>query len=91
MRTQRLPKTDSIRKLAAFWDTHDLTDYEGELEEVAGTVFESKPSAALAVELKPAEAAVIKRLAKASRIGCKPLLRKWIVERIRQETAGRPR
>jgi hypothetical protein len=34
-----LPKNDSIEELAEFWDTHDLTDFENELEEVAESVF----------------------------------------------------
>lgn len=34
MKTEHLPKTDSIQELAQFWDTHDLTDFEDELEEV---------------------------------------------------------
>ena len=27
-------QTDSIQELADFWDTHDLTNFEDELEEV---------------------------------------------------------
>lgn len=34
MKTEHLPKTDSIQELAQFWATHDLTDFEDELEEV---------------------------------------------------------
>jgi len=41
MKTQHLPKTDSIPELAQFWDTHDLTDFEDELEEVTEPVFEA--------------------------------------------------
>lgn len=41
MKTLNLPKTDSIQELAQFWDTHDLTDFEVELEEVTEPVFES--------------------------------------------------
>ena len=26
-----IPQTDSIQELAQFWDTHDLTDFEGQL------------------------------------------------------------
>ena len=37
MKKTKIPKTDSIQELARFWDTHDLTDFEGELVEVAGT------------------------------------------------------
>jgi len=34
MNKQKIPETDSIQELARFWDTHDLTDFEEELEEV---------------------------------------------------------
>ncbi len=34
-----IPQTDSIQELAHFWDMHDLTDFEGELEEVSEPVF----------------------------------------------------
>ena len=40
MKTEGLPQTDSIQELAQFWDTHDLTDFEYELEEVTEPVFE---------------------------------------------------
>jgi hypothetical protein len=39
MKKSKLPKTDSIQELAEFWDAHDLTDFEEELEEVAEPVF----------------------------------------------------
>lgn len=35
----RIPKTDSVDELARFWDTHDLTDFEHELQEVSEPVF----------------------------------------------------
>jgi hypothetical protein len=40
MKTEHLPKNDSIQELARFWDSHDLTDFEDELEEVTEPVFE---------------------------------------------------
>jgi len=39
MKKPKMPETDSIRELAEFWDTHDLTDFEDELEEVTEPVF----------------------------------------------------
>ena len=39
MNKSKLPKTDSIKKLAEFWDSHDLSDFEDELEVVAEPVF----------------------------------------------------
>ncbi len=35
----KIPNTDSIEELAQFWQTHDLTDFEDELEEVTEPVF----------------------------------------------------
>ena len=40
MNSPRIPQTDSIEELARFWDTHDLSDFKGELEEVMEPVFE---------------------------------------------------
>lgn len=34
-----MPKSDSMQELAEFWDSHDLTDFEDELEEVAEPAF----------------------------------------------------
>ena len=61
MNRSKIPQTDSIPELAQFWDTHDLTDFENELEEVTETVFESK----VTVRLNPNEAEVVKTLANA--------------------------
>lgn len=35
----RIPKIDSIEALAEFWDEHDITDFEDELEEVREPIF----------------------------------------------------
>ena len=35
----KVSQTDSIEELARFWDTHDLTDFADELEEVKESVF----------------------------------------------------
>ncbi|MEK7832443.1 MAG: hypothetical protein AAB401_15235 [Acidobacteriota bacterium] len=40
MGDKKIIQTDSIQELAQFWDTHDLTDFEEELEEVLEPVFE---------------------------------------------------
>ena len=50
---QRLPETDSIQELARFWDTHDLTDFEADLEEVGEAVFVRCKRASLSVDLPP--------------------------------------
>ena len=31
----KIPQTDSVKDLAEFWDSHDVTEFEDELEEVS--------------------------------------------------------
>lgn len=37
-----LPKTGSIEELAQFWDSREITELEGQLEEVAEPVFQKR-------------------------------------------------
>jgi hypothetical protein len=39
----KIPKTDSIEELAKFWDTHDLTEFEDEMEEVQEPISDKGP------------------------------------------------
>ena len=80
MKTQHLPKTDSIQELAQFWDTHDLTDFGDELEEVTGPVFE--PTTVIPLILESDEAEAVRRIAEARGIADVELIRGWIREKI---------
>lgn len=80
MKTQRLPQTDSIQELAQFWDTHDLTDFEGELEEVTESIFESPTVIPLNLESDEAEA--VRKIAEARGIADAELIRGWVREKI---------
>ena len=80
MKTQHLPKTDSIQELAQFWDTHDLTDFEDELEEVTDRVFES--STVIPLNLESDEAKAVRRIAEAEGIADAELIRGWVREKI---------
>jgi hypothetical protein len=42
MSEPEIPQSDSIQELAQFWDTHDLTDFEDDLEEIPEPVFERR-------------------------------------------------
>jgi hypothetical protein len=82
MKTSKLPRTDSIKELAQFWDTHDLADFEDELEEVPETDFEGGES--IRVPLKPAESKAIRRLAKSRGVTQTELAREWVVRGLEQ-------
>ena len=49
-----LPQRDSVQELAQFWDTHDLTEFADELEEVLEPVFERETI--VEIHLSPKEA-----------------------------------
>lgn len=77
MNYTKIPQTDSIQELADFWDTHDLTDFENELEEVSEPVFDNSVS----VQLESKELEIIETLAKSRGISPENLIREWVVER----------
>ncbi len=62
MIAKKLPRTGSVQRLAEFCDTHDLTDFADQLEEVQGPVFEL--ATAVTVNLSSREARAVKRMAK---------------------------
>jgi len=81
MNIEKIPQTDSIQELAEFWDTHDLTDYEDQLEEVTEPVFERET--VVQIRLQPVEVEVVKKVAKSRGIDYTDLIREWILERVR--------
>lgn len=74
-----IPKTDSIQKLAEFWDTHDLTDFLDELEEVTEPAFTGR-NMVMEIHLSFDEAETVRKIAKFQGIGVADLIHKWIAE-----------
>ncbi|MBV5280524.1 MAG: hypothetical protein J0651_04610 [Actinobacteria bacterium] len=79
MKTQELPRTDSIEELAQFWDTHDLTDFEDQLEAVAAPVFTPKAEAVMKIHLRRQEIA-----ARSRGLPRESLVREWVLEKLRE-------
>lgn len=80
MNHQTLPQTDSIQELARFWGTHDLTDFEDQLEEVPGPVFER--NTVVQIQLQPEEVEIVKEMARAKGVDSVTLIREWVLERL---------
>ncbi|MCD6345514.1 MAG: hypothetical protein J7M17_07945 [Anaerolineae bacterium] len=76
-----IPTTDSIKELARFWDTHDLTDIEDQLEEVSESVFERKTKT-IFVRLQFQEAETVKQIAQSRGIKRADLIRRWVLEKL---------
>jgi hypothetical protein len=80
MKSQKLPKIDSIQELASFWDTHDLTDFDDDLEEVQEAVFDRDST--ITLHLDRDEVNAVRRLAKSQGVAETALIENWVREKI---------
>ena len=80
MNSPKLPQTDSVQELAQFWDSHELTDFEDQLEEVKEPVFERKSM--IQIPLQPDEIEALTAIADSKGIASADLIREWVLERI---------
>jgi hypothetical protein len=87
MKKSKLPKMDSIQALAEFWDTHDLTDFENELEEVAEPVFVRGRD--IKLHLQAREAGAVQQMAHAKGLSPAELIRGWVLEKLARRNNGR--
>jgi hypothetical protein len=77
-----IPVTDSIKEIAEFWQTHDSTDYEDEMEEVTDLIFEKRPRTIFRIRLDPQEAEEVEKRAKAKGIAESALVKEWVLEKL---------
>lgn len=81
VKSQRIPKTDSIEELARFWDTHDVTDFEAGLEEVTESVF-ARRGYRVTIRLDERETEAVRRIASGRGIEEVALIQEWVREKI---------
>ena len=79
-----IPENASREELAAFWDTHDFTDYWDELKPVK---VEPLPRLEQGITVKFDRRTLDQLRLRAGNIGTKPttLIRIWVKERLRQQ------
>ncbi len=80
---RKIPQTDSVSEMAHFWDAHDLTEFEDELEEVTTPVFGHSGRNVLRVTLPPDEAEALHHAARKRGIKDSELAREWLNEKLR--------
>ena len=90
MKSQRIPDTDSIEELSRFWDTHDLTDFDDELEEVRTPVFVRGEEPTIAIALNSKEVQALKRIARSEGVKEAILVRQWVREKLRGSSSDKP-
>jgi len=77
----KIPDTDSIRELAEFWDTFDVTAFDDQLEEVAEPVF-ARVKGGVTVPLSGDERDAIRKIAASRGVDEAALIREWVQEKL---------
>ena len=78
----KIPETDSIRELAEFWDTHDVTEFADQLEEVGKPVFARRPTKGVTVPLSADELKALREVAASRGLDEAALIRSWVQEKL---------
>ena len=90
MKSPRIPDTDSIQELARFWDSHDVTDFEDQLEEIHTPVLVRGKEATFAIALTPVEVQALRRIARSQGVKEPTLMREWVREKLRGIVSNKP-
>lgn len=85
MSEHKIPEFNSIKEEAAFWDTHDITDYLDELEVVEGVYQpkEGETKTVMTIRIAPSLKEEVQKVARSYDISTSSLVRLWIVEKLR--------
>lgn len=84
MSESKIPTFNSIKEEAAFWDTHDITDYLDEMEVVNGRYLpDTEEETAMTIRMAPALKEQIEIVARNYDIPPSSLIRMWLVEKVR--------
>jgi len=78
----KIPQIDSIHELARFWDTHDLTEFEDDLEEIEKPVFDRGEQGMMRIRLLPEQMAALKRIADSKGVDQADLIKEWVSEKL---------
>lgn len=84
-----IPTFATREEAAAWWDTHDITDYLDELEPVQ-VRFAKNLSQGITIRLDAETLAELRKRAHEQGIGPTTLARMWILERLRASDERRP-
>lgn len=85
MSENKIPEFRTIKEEAAFWDTHDVTDYLDELEIVEGVYVpkEGETKTVMTIRIAPSLKAEVDKVARGYDISTSSLVRMWIVDKLR--------
>lgn len=77
----KIPDTDSIREMAEFWDTHEVTAFDDELEEGSEPVF-ARARNGVTIPLSGDERTAIRKIAASRGVDEAALIHEWVQEKL---------
>ena len=85
MKENTIPHFNSVAEEAAFWDTHDVTDFLSEMNVVEGAYRpkEGERKTVMAIRVAPSLKERIDQVAAEYDISTSSLVRMWIVDKLR--------
>lgn len=84
----KIPEFTSLEEEAKFWDTHSVTNFEDELEDVDIVVELAKPrEETLVLRVQKSTKDALEHVAKKMGITISTLARMWLTEKLYQKTA----
>lgn len=87
-KVSKIPEFKSRAEEAYFWDTHDITDYWNEMEDVEIEFLdEPRREETITVRVQPKLKERLEKLAKSYGINLSTLTRMWIIEKLRESQA----
>lgn len=87
MNKMKIPKFKNITEEAKFWDTHDVTDYLGEMEFVDVQFLpRQKKEETITIRIEPKLKDRFENLASSYGVKISTLARMWIIEKLRTQT-----
>lgn len=82
---RKIPQFETLEEEAAFWDTHDTTQFEDEFEPIEATFAQSLLRRGLTVPLSTHTIELLNRLAAQQKTDPADLARIWIMDRLQAE------
>ena len=85
MDKRKIPEFKTIKEEAAFWDTHDVTDYLEEMDIVSGAYLPQagERKTVTTIRITPSLKDRLEQVARSYDISTSSLVRMWIVDKLR--------
>ncbi len=82
---EKIPQFETLEEEAAFWDTHDTTEFEDEFESIEATFVQPLLRRGFTVPLDTQAIELLGRLAAKQKTDPADLARIWIMDRLQVE------